>query len=166
MVLRSGRVVGARWPPPPPPPVPPMPPQGPLPGGLPRPFWLMGLPRNIREVILQALFQGLPRVDLGSHQRPPILMNLCLTSHMLNAEATEAYLRERPFSVMILTAVQDRMFPLTRVNYGQNLPPGLGPMAANYQYTWPQFRSAVRRAQQLSPYRRNPSWGWQSYVRM
>ncbi|KAL1858837.1 hypothetical protein Daus18300_009835 [Diaporthe australafricana] len=164
MVLRSGRVVGAPFPPPPPPPVPPPPPAGPLPLGLPMPFWLMGLPRNIREVILQSLFQGLPRVDLGGHQRPPILGSLCLASRTLKAEATEAYLRARPFSVTVLTAIQDHLFPLMRVNYGQNIP--VGPMGANYQYTWPQFRSAVRRAQQLYPYQMNPSWGWHSYVRI
>lgn len=158
MQLRSGRVLGLA--PPPPPPIPPAPiPAGPLPPGLPALNTLMGFPLVIRMLILEAVFQGQPRMDLEDLLRPPDLGSLCLVSRQLKAEATEAFFRASSFEVTVLTAMQEAQFWRTRVNWGQ-------PSPALFLYTIQEFRRRIARAQPLLPSRRSPSWGMATYYRM
>lgn len=158
MLLRSGRTLGLAPPPPPPPPLAPIP-GGPLPPGLPAPNTLMGAPLVIRMTILEAVFQGLPRMDLEDLLRPRDLGSLCLVSPQMKAEATEAFFRACSFEITVLTAMQEAQFWRTRVNWGQ-------PSPAPFLYTIHEFRRRIARAQPLLPSRESPSWGMATYFRM
>lgn len=113
-------------------------------------------------MILEAVFQGQPRVDLERLHRPWDLGNLCLVNRQMKVEATEAYFRVTPFEIKVLTAMQDVLFLQTAVNWGQPPPPLGGP----YFFTLQEYRRHVRRAQPLWPSRASPSWGMSTYYRM
>lgn len=161
--LRSGRVIGLAPPPPPPLPPPPIPP-GPVPPGVPALNTFIGLPRMIRMAIFESLFQGQPRVQFERHARPDILLHLCLVNRMINAEATEAYLRMKPFQVTIVSAFPDFDFYYRLIDWGQGQP--LPVLAGQFVYTLAEFRRRVRRAQLLNPARRSFSWGQSGRFRM
>lgn len=159
MSLRSGRVLGLAPPPPPPPPPPPIPP-GPAPPGLPALNTLTGLPPVIRMAILNALFQGQPRMNLEDLLRPPDLGNLCLVNRQLKDEATEAFFRASQFEIRVPAAWANVYWMHKGMDWGQ--PPTVGPFVFNLA----EFRRRVARAQLLSPSRRSQSWGQNSIYRM
>lgn len=161
--LRSGRVIGLAPPPPPPPPPPPIPP-GPVPPGVLALNTFIGLPRTIRMAIVEALFQGQPRVQVEGHTRPAALLQLCLVNRMINAEATEAYVRMTPFRVTILSAFPDFDFYYRLIDWGQGQPPPV--LAGQFVYTLAEFRRRVRRAQLLHPSQRSQSFRAQGRIRM
>lgn len=159
MRLRSGRTLGLAPPAPPPPPPPPIP-AGPLPPGIPALNTLTGLPLVIRMTILEAVFQGQPRMDLEDLLRPRDLGSLCLVNRQLKAEATEAFFTVSSFEVTILTAMQDIFLWYRQVNFGQHA--SFGP----FLWTLQEYRRRVARAQPLLPSRASQSWGAASYTRM
>lgn len=114
--------------------------------------------------ILEALFQGQPRVQVEGHTRPADLLQLCLVNHMINAEATEAYLRMTPFRVIVLSAFPDFDFYYRLIDWGQGQPPPV--LAGQFAYTIADFRRRVRRAQLLHPSRRSQTFGAQGRIRM
>lgn len=161
--LRSGRVIGLAPQPPPPPPPPPIPP-GPVPPGAPALNTFIGLPPPIRMAIFESLFQEQPRVQFERHARPDVLLQLCLVNRMINAEATEAYLRMTPFQVTIVSAFPDFDFYYRLIDWGQGQPPPV--LLGQFIYTLAEFRRRVRRAQQLHPARRSLSYGESGLFRM
>lgn len=158
MSLRSGRILGLAAPPPPPPPPPPIP-AGPPPPGLPAPNTFTGLPPMIRMAILNALFQGRPRMNLEDLRRPPDLGNLCLVNRQLKDEATEAFFRASQFEIKVLAAWDNVWALHVGVNWGQH------PAVAPINPSLAEFRRRVARAQLLSPSRRSRSWGSNSVYR-
>lgn len=169
MRLRSGRVIESAPPPPPPAPVVAVPPvpvaPAPIPPGPPpAPGTLLGLPRPLRMAILDAIFQGQPRVQIERIVRPEALTRLCLVNHMLKDEATEAYLRAASFQVTILSAFPDFDFYHNWVNRGQGPPPAVIP--GRFMHTIEDFRQRVGRADTLLPSARTLTWGDQSRIRM
>ena len=161
--LRSGRVLGLAPPPPPPPPPAPIPP-GPVPPGVPALNTLTGLPLVLRQMILQAMFQGQPRMNLEDLGRPRDLGSLCLVNQQLKAEATEAFFRVSSFEVEVLTSIEDAFVLHQYINWGQP-PQVLAPPPLPWM-TLQAFRARVARAQLLRPSRRSQSWGNNGVVRM
>lgn len=158
MRLRSGRIVGL---PPPRPPVPPAPPPL-IPPGPPAPNTLMGLPLPIRQAVLQAVFQGQPRMDLEDLLRPQDLGSLCLVNHQVKAEAEEAFFAVSSFEVTILTSVEDTWVLHQHINWGQTFSvPSVYPWAMSLE----EFRHRVARAQLLWPSQRSSTWGRNAVIR-
>lgn len=154
MSLRSGRIVGL-------PPAPPAPPAAPpvVPAAL---NTLIGLPQVLRTAILQAVFQGQPRMDLEGLLRPGDLASLCSAgNHQLKYEATEAFFTVGRFEITVLTSMEDATWMRLNINYGQP-----GAYYSIPHYTLQQFRARVRRAQLLVPSQASLSWGRSTYFRM
>lgn len=162
MRLRSGRQIGVGPRPPPPPPPPPIPP-GPVPPGVPALNTLIGLPLVLRQMILHAVFQGQPRMELEDLSRPWELGCLCLVNQQLKVEATEAFFTVSSFEVTILTGIEDAFFVMhQQINWGQS------PRVMN-QAPWmtlQAYRRRVARAQLLRPSRRSLSWGDEGIARV
>lgn len=159
MRLRSGRLVGL---PPPPPPAPAAPPP-PIPPGPPAQNTLMGLPLPVRQAVLQAVFQGQPRMDLEDLLRPQDLGNLCLVNHQLKAEAEEAFFAVSSFEVTILTSIEDAWIVQENIDWGQQFT--VQP-AHPWNMTLQEYRYRVARAQRVWPSQRSVSWGRNAVIRV
>lgn len=107
--------------------------------------------------MFQMIFAGQPRVDVERHEMPTILLRLVLVNQTFNAEATEAYLRQRPFEVTILSAFPDFEYYHRLIDWGQGQVPPPGP--GNFMYTLDTLRRRVSRAQPLVPVTGTVTWG-------